>query len=170
MILDVRDDEVSRPIRIATRSRKRSCKEQPAPTVTETWTGLGCLLPGTQTPLLVPAPRPAIPRAPKRSNPKTVDKLPSLLQKPATSRPNVLQKIWQGLLAVMTGQAGKKRMRVCESVSLGDKRFVAIVRVDAQNFLLGGSSANVSLLAKLNEADKFSTVLQQKADEVMLRS
>ena len=170
MILDVTDNEIPQPIRITSRPRKRARKEKSAPTVTETWTGLGCLLPGTQTPLLVPAPKPAIPRGTKRSNAQTASKLPPVLREPAIPQPNMLQKIWQGVLSVMTGQTGKKRMRVCESVSLGDKRFVAIVRVDSQNFLLGGSSANVSLLAKLSEADKFSTVLKQRADEVMLRS
>jgi hypothetical protein len=170
MILDVQGNEASQPISITAQTRKRARKQKPALPVTGTWTGLGSLLPRTHTPLLVPNPKPAIPRSTKRSNTQTADQLPPLLHEPSISQPNVLQRIWQGLLAVLAGQAGKKRMRVCESVSLGDKRFVAIVRVDSQNFLLGGSSASVSLLAKLSEADKFSTVLQQKADEVMLRS
>jgi Flagellar biosynthesis protein, FliO len=170
MILDVQDNRVRQPINITAQTRKRGRKQKPALPVTVTWTGLGRLLPGTRTPLLVPNTKRAIPRSTKRSNTQAAAPLPSVLPKPAIPQLNVLQKIWQGLLAVIAGQAGKKRMRVCESVSLGDKRFVAIVRVDSHNFLLGGSSASVSLLAKLSEADKFSTVLQQKADEVTLRS
>ena len=40
-------------------------------------------------------------------------------------------------------------MKVCESVSLGDKRFMAIVRVDGQQYLVGGATNAVSLLAHL---------------------
>ncbi|HUM04062.1 MAG TPA: flagellar biosynthetic protein FliO [Terriglobales bacterium] len=61
-------------------------------------------------------------------------------------------------------QAPKKRLRVCESVSLGDKRFLAIVRVDSESFLLGGSTGSVSMLAKLQEPESFSSVLRQKAE------
>ena len=34
-------------------------------------------------------------------------------------------------------------------LSLGEKRFVAIVQVDGEQFLLGGSATQVALLAKL---------------------
>jgi hypothetical protein len=62
-------------------------------------------------------------------------------------------------------RAPQKRLRVCESVSLGEKRFLAIVRVDSESFLLGGSTGSVSMLAKLNEPGSFSAVLQNKSVE-----
>jgi len=42
-----------------------------------------------------------------------------------------------------------RRLRVAETVSLGEKRFVSIVQVDGEQFLIGGTPANVVLLAKL---------------------
>jgi hypothetical protein len=45
-----------------------------------------------------------------------------------------------------------KRLRVAETVSLGDKRFVALVCVEGREFLIGGSSSGVSLLAQLGKS------------------
>ena len=45
--------------------------------------------------------------------------------------------------------AKSRRMRVSETVSLGDKRFVSIVEVDGQSFLIGGGSSGVALLTSL---------------------
>lgn len=48
-------------------------------------------------------------------------------------------------------QPKARRLRVTETVSLGDKRFLSIVEVDGVSFLIGGGSASVSLLAPLGE-------------------
>lgn len=45
-----------------------------------------------------------------------------------------------------------KRMRVVENVSLGDRRFVALVRVDEREFLIGTSAAGVAMLSELKPA------------------
>ena len=45
-----------------------------------------------------------------------------------------------------------RRLRVTETVSLGDKRFVSIVEVDGVDFLIGGGTSNVSLLTRLGPA------------------
>jgi hypothetical protein len=42
-----------------------------------------------------------------------------------------------------------KRLRVAESVSLGEKRFVALVSVEGREFLIGGGTQGMSLLADL---------------------
>jgi hypothetical protein len=44
-----------------------------------------------------------------------------------------------------------KRLRVAETVSLGEKRFVAILRVDGREFLIGGSASGVSLLTQITK-------------------
>jgi flagellar biogenesis protein FliO len=79
----------------------------------------------------------------------------------------------QHLLAKMATQARKiqvrqsrKRLRVCESVGLGEKRFVAVIQVDDQQFLLGGSSSSVSLLAQLDKPADFGNVLKSRINEV----
>jgi hypothetical protein len=43
-----------------------------------------------------------------------------------------------------------KQLRVSETVSLGEKRFVAVVHIEGQKFLVGGGSSGVSLLAQLD--------------------
>jgi len=42
-----------------------------------------------------------------------------------------------------------KRLKVAETVSLGEKRFIALVSVEGREFLIGGGTAGVSLLAQL---------------------
>lgn len=42
-----------------------------------------------------------------------------------------------------------RRLKVAEMLSLGEKRFVSIIQVDDEQFLLGGSSSHIVLLAKL---------------------
>lgn len=51
-----------------------------------------------------------------------------------------------------------KQLRVAETVSLGEKRFVAIVQVEGQRFLIGGGASGVSLLTELDRAPKSKTV------------
>ena len=41
------------------------------------------------------------------------------------------------------------RMQLCETLSLGDRRFLAVVLVEQQKFLVGGAPNSVALLAKL---------------------
>ncbi len=42
-----------------------------------------------------------------------------------------------------------KQLRVAETVSLGDKRFVAIIHADGRKFLVGGGTQGVALLTPL---------------------
>ena len=43
----------------------------------------------------------------------------------------------------------EKQLRVSESLSLGEKRFVAILHAEGRKFLIGGGASGVSLLATL---------------------
>jgi Flagellar biosynthesis protein, FliO len=56
-----------------------------------------------------------------------------------------------------------KRLRVAETVSLGEKRFVALVCVEGREFLIGGGSAGVSLLARLGEGGRNGAALPSGA-------
>lgn len=60
-------------------------------------------------------------------------------------------------------RSNTKRLQVTSSVSLGEKRFVAVVQVDGLQFLVGGGGSNVSLLAQLDKKESFSEVLQETA-------
>jgi flagellar biogenesis protein FliO len=53
-----------------------------------------------------------------------------------------------------------RRLRVAETVSLGEKRFVAVVQVDGRHFLLAGGPTNIVLLAQLHPNDDFEQVLK----------
>ena len=65
---------------------------------------------------------------------------------------------------VKTQRAGK-RLRVSESVSLGERRFVAVIQVDQERFLIGGSSTAVCLLTRLRDSASFAEVLRRSAPE-----
>jgi len=47
---------------------------------------------------------------------------------------------------------GPRRLQLCATMALGEKRFVSIIECDGQQFLIGGGSGNVSLLAQLPNA------------------
>lgn len=47
--------------------------------------------------------------------------------------------------------AAKKQLRVTETVSLGEKRFIAIIHADGHRFLIGGGATGVSLLTQLGK-------------------
>ena len=50
---------------------------------------------------------------------------------------------------------------MAETVSLGEKRFVAVVQVDGRHFLLAGGPTNIALLAQLDTKDAFEDVLKK---------
>jgi flagellar biogenesis protein FliO len=52
-------------------------------------------------------------------------------------------------------------LRVAETVSLGEKRFVAVVQVDGRHFLLAGGPTNIALLAQLDTEENFGEVLKK---------
>ena len=73
----------------------------------------------------------------------------SKLEPPAQPAPNAMSRAFNWLQTKYT-MGNTKRLRVAENVSLGEKRFVALVTVDGRELLIGGGSTNVSLLANLN--------------------
>ena len=43
----------------------------------------------------------------------------------------------------------EKRLRLCENLPLGERRFVAVVEFENERFLLGGTASSLVLLARL---------------------
>jgi flagellar biogenesis protein FliO len=72
--------------------------------------------------------------------------------------------------AVLTGR--QRRMRVCETLSLGEKRFLAIVQVDDQQLLIGNGGISLFRLqepaATLPGAEKLPFVVNALQDKGML--
>jgi len=85
--------------------------------------------------------------------------LPALQRK--TFRQN-LARAWDWTRKLVGSRRSEKRLRVCETVSLGEKRFVAVIEVDGEQFLVGGASSSVATLARLEPSQKFSDVLRKR--------
>jgi len=81
-----------------------------------------------------------------------------------------LTPVWNWGQQKLKSQQGKKRLRVCESVSLGEKRFVAVIQVDGEQFLVGGSSSSVATLAHLERPREFSSIFQQHCEQDLSRA
>jgi len=72
----------------------------------------------------------------------------------------LLLQAWQWAQTKFKTHQVKKRLRVCESVSLGEKRFIAVIQVDGEQFLVGGSSNSVSTLAHLDKPKEFPDIFR----------
>jgi len=57
-----------------------------------------------------------------------------------------------------------KQMRVSETISLGEKRFVSVIHVDGQKFLIGGGAQGVTLLTELAASQTAADALQTIAN------
>jgi flagellar biogenesis protein FliO len=77
------------------------------------------------------------------------------------SHTGLLSRAWEWLQARHVTRSSTRRLRVAETVSLGEKRFVAVVQVDGRHFLLAGGPTNIVLLAQLDEKDAFEDVLKK---------
>jgi flagellar protein FliO/FliZ len=80
-----------------------------------------------------------------------------------------LSEIWQRTSAWTKRHVAvrqrRKRLKVCESVSLGEKRFVAVIQVDGQQFLVGGASNSIAMLAQLDKQAPFSDLLRDSCTQ-----
>jgi flagellar biogenesis protein FliO len=104
-----------------------------------------------KTPVPVPFPTPAAAPAIAEAD---------ALQSFATSS-GLLARFARWLRSFQIGRPAERRLKVADTVSLGEKRFVAVVQVDGRHFLLAGGPANIALLAQLNEKDDFEDVLKK---------
>jgi Flagellar biosynthesis protein, FliO len=62
-----------------------------------------------------------------------------------------LQAGWRWVERKRSQQLSAKRLRVAETISLGEKRTLSIVMVDGSQYLIGSSAGGVQLLTKLDE-------------------
>lgn len=73
----------------------------------------------------------------------------------------VCRRVFLRLCHKFERSSTSRKLRLCESLSLGEKRFLAVVQFDTQQFLVGGGGNNVSLLARLGETPDFAEVLTE---------
>ena len=72
----------------------------------------------------------------------------------------------------------RRQLRLCESLALGEKRFVSVVEFADQKFLVGGTGTSLALLAVLsdkarqkeNRADENTSVWQFVNGELTRKS
>jgi len=70
---------------------------------------------------------------------------------------------WEWIRSGLAARARRapRRLRLRESLALGEKRFVAVIEFETQRFLVGGGAASVNLLARLGESPDFSALLTE---------
>lgn len=61
-----------------------------------------------------------------------------------------LMALWDRLLRI--SRRAPKRLRLCESLPLGERRFVAVVEFEKTRFLVGGTSSSLVLLSRLQDS------------------
>ena len=67
--------------------------------------------------------------------------------------------LWKRLLRLSSPTP--KRLRLFESLPLGERRFVAVVEFDTARFLVGGTSSSLVLLSRLGDAEESAEAKQQ---------
>jgi hypothetical protein len=78
--------------------------------------------------------------------------------------PGAITRAWSWL-QTKCAQTTTKRLRVSETVSLGEKRFVALVNVEGREFLIGGGSAGVSMLTALETSRAAGDAMRDDLDD-----
>jgi len=96
----------------------------------------------------VPTPAPVIELSPVETAPTPARITPA---------PGLLQRAFSWLRK-RCAERSAKQLRVTETVSLGEKRFVAILHVENRKFLIGGGASNVALLTQLDGDAEVSDV------------
>jgi flagellar biogenesis protein FliO len=68
-----------------------------------------------------------------------------------TEQTNPAGVLWQWLLGAVRGWRSRpaRQLRLCETLTLGERRFLAIVQFQQEQFLIGGTATSVALLAQL---------------------
>lgn len=61
-----------------------------------------------------------------------------------------LVALWESVLRI--SRRTPKYLRLCESLPLGDRRFVAVVEFERERFLVGGTSSTLVLLSRLGDS------------------
>lgn len=75
--------------------------------------------------------------------------------------PPLRSRWWEWIRGRLASVRVPRRLRLCETLALGEKRFVAVIEFDGQQFLVGGAAASVNLLARLGESPDFSALLTE---------
>jgi len=70
----------------------------------------------------------------------------ALIVPQGAARP-LVTALWERALRLI--RRVPKRLRLCENLPLGERRFVAVIEFDAARFLVGGTASSLTLLSRL---------------------
>jgi hypothetical protein len=84
-----------------------------------------------------------------------------LLSNAGMNAKGMISRSWKYIRAQQVVRSNSKRLQVAETISLGEKRFVAVIRVDGREFLVGGGATNVALLTQLDAKQSFDNLLTE---------
>jgi len=67
---------------------------------------------------------------------------------------NYLAKTWHWLAALARPWRSHpaRQLRLCETLALGERRFIAVVQFERQKFLIAGTGSSVAMLTALPSA------------------
>lgn len=78
---------------------------------------------------------------------------------------SILQRL-AGTAKDLRGRRGRRSMRLCETLALGDRRALALVMVENEKFLVGTAGNSISLLARFpSPEDRPDPLFGVEADE-----
>jgi flagellar biogenesis protein FliO len=72
----------------------------------------------------------------------------------------LISRLWNWFKARQQSHSSTRRLQVAATASLGEKRFVALIKIDELEFLVGGGPANLVLLAQVNAKQQFGDMLK----------
>lgn len=101
----------------------------------------------------------------RQKEPEVTTDLADMEPSTAARRSTILHWLagaWNWVRKTLGSHQSRKRLRVCETVSLGEKRFVAVIEIDGEQFLVGGASSSVATLARLEPSKQFSELLRRR--------
>ena len=99
-----------------------------------------------------------------------LDSIPRKKPRKRKRQPAVWKAFRRGFLSLLSWLRAQKlsrperKLRLDETVALGEKRFAAVLEYDGQKFLIAGAAQSVHLLTKLPKS-KFSRTLKSKRME-----
>lgn len=75
----------------------------------------------------------------------------------------------RALLSTVSVRRKERNLRVCETLPLGEKRFLAIVQIEGRRFLIGATNQSISLLDRLDGRSRPHAQEQSVAESNRLR-
>jgi flagellar biogenesis protein FliO len=71
--------------------------------------------------------------------------------------------LWERVLRL--SRRAPRRLRLCESLPLGERRFVAVVEFERARFLVGGTPSSLVLLSRLADAGRVEDDVEDEPED-----